>query len=98
VSQLNGNQFFPFLGAFNLVADTDTKLSHDRYEVYVNGDFIGYKTLLTQSEALDDIHFFLHEHGFQQFQAHQEGDHYEIETDASSDKLKQTLQFYLQNR
>jgi hypothetical protein len=95
---MDGNQFFPFFGAFNLVTETDTKLNHDRYEVYVNGDFIGYKTLLTQSEELDDINFFLHEHGFNQFQTQEDGDHYNIETDSSSDNLKQALHVYLQNR
>ena len=38
--------FFPFV-------DTDAnevKLTHDRYEVYVNGDFVGYKTLFSPKE------------------------------------------------
>ena len=94
---MDGNRIFPFF-AFNSVETADTKLNHDRYEVYVNGDFIGYKTLLTQNEDLEDIPSFLHEQGFQQFQGHEDGDHYEIQTDASPDKLKQALHVYLQNR
>lgn len=94
---MNGNGTFPFF-AFNSMEVADTKLNHDRYEVYVDGDFIGYKTLLTQNEDLNDIHFFLNEHGFQNFEVHEDGDHYEIQTHASSEKLKQALQVYLQNR
>lgn len=92
------NQFFPFLGTTNMLSESQTKLSHDRYEVYVNGDFVGFKSLLTQNETLDDVNDFLYEQGYQNFNAESFGDHYDIQTDGSDEKLKQALQVYLQTR
>lgn len=42
----NSNGFFPF-NTVNLGSEADMKLNEDQYEVYVNGDFVGHKTLKT---------------------------------------------------
>lgn len=90
---------FPFLGTTNsFIEDLNTKLNHDRYEVYVNGDFIGFKTLLTQNETVSDVNDFLHEQGFRAFKGNEDGDHYEIEALDSEEQIKQALQVYLQTR
>ncbi|MFZ3591474.1 hypothetical protein ACOI1C_20170 [Bacillus sp. DJP31] len=78
-------------------SSTNTKLNHDRYDVYVNGDFVGHKSLLTESEEISDVNDFLHAQGYQNFQANVDGDHYEIQTDDEGD-MRQALQIYLQSR
>jgi hypothetical protein len=82
------------------INEDDIKMSHDRYDVYVNGEFVGHKTLLTQSEDITDVNDFLQAQGYQQFQANIEGDHYElqVEDEGISSEMKEALQIYLQNR
>lgn len=92
----NQSNFFPFLGISNVtLEDVDTS-NRSRYEIYVNGDFMGFKTLYTSNEDITDLHDFLYEQGFPSFNAQGDGDHYEIRTDESDDALKQVLQVHLQ--
>ena len=78
--------------------DTSTKLSHDRYEVYVNGDFVGQKNLLSTREDVTSVNEFLHSHGYNDFLSNIDGDHYHIQTEKKERELKQALQIYLHSR
>jgi hypothetical protein len=97
------NQFSSIVGinaAISLNGDATTKLAHDRYDVYVNDDFVGQKPLLNQSEDITDVSDFLKSQGFNSFQALVDGDHYKIEpTDSNTErKMKEALSIYLQTR
>ncbi|WP_062356706.1 hypothetical protein [Bacillus kwashiorkori] len=74
------------------------KLNEDRYELYVNGDFVGYKTLLNQADDVTDIDSFLKQQGITSFTTELSGDHYLIETADDAEKLKDILKIYCQNR
>ncbi|KAA0546179.1 hypothetical protein FZW96_17650 [Bacillus sp. BGMRC 2118] len=90
-----------FPGAFifdEVNSSTDTKLNHDRYDVYVNGEFVGHKTLLTQSETIGDVNDFLQTQGYQKFEAKLDGDHYDVQVDEDEAAVKEALQIYLQSR
>lgn len=99
----NNNSSGLYGGAFifdEIHSSTDTKLNHDRYDVYVNGEFVGNKTLLTQSESISDVNDFLQTQGYQNFEAKLDGDHYEFQVDdnEASSGMKEALQIYLQSR
>ncbi len=76
----------------------DTKLEHDRYEVFVNNKLIGHKTLQNQGEQLSDIDDFLKQSGYNDFSAYQEGDHYLINAKGQDQEIVNALQVYFQNR
>ncbi|WP_456277386.1 hypothetical protein [Bacillus sp. AK128] len=80
--------------------NTDMKLNHDRYDVYVNGEFVGNKVLLTQSEDITDVNDFLKTQGFKGFEGRLDGDHYELHVadEQSSNEMREALQIYLQIR
>ncbi|MBM7645423.1 hypothetical protein JOD45_001634 [Scopulibacillus daqui] len=70
----------------------------DRYDVYVNGEFVGMKKLFSGNETIDDINDFLAEHGFSSYKAVCDGDYYHIYTSRHPEKLKEILSFHLQSR
>jgi transcriptional regulator of NAD metabolism len=78
--------------------DSSTKLAHDRYEVYVNGDFVGQKCLLSTREDVTSVNEFLHAQGYNDFLSNIDGDHYHIQTTKKERELKQALQIYLHTR
>lgn len=73
----------------------DMKLSQDRYEVFVNGDKVGNKILLTQTEDAHDLHSYLESNGFTDFEYQVIGDHIEIQTKQESGHMKGILSSYL---
>jgi hypothetical protein len=75
----------------------DTKLNEDRYEIYVNNDFVGYKTLLNTNDDLRDVDAFIKRQGVIDFQTEQHGDHYHIRTDDAK-LMKDIINVYCQNR
>ncbi|WP_223703003.1 hypothetical protein [Sutcliffiella deserti] len=90
-----------FIGLASFVdksIDTSSKLAHDRYEVYVNGDFVGQKTLLTTREDVTSVNEFLHAQGYNDFKTNLDGDHYNIEATKKERELKHALQIYLHSR
>ncbi|SEN84839.1 hypothetical protein SAMN05192533_1238 [Mesobacillus persicus] len=72
------------------------KNAHDQYDVYVNEEYIGKKTLLTQSEEVEDIVDFLKVQGIEGVSTHLDGDHFVIKSE-EPEHLKQILQTYLNN-
>jgi hypothetical protein len=97
---MTGQYKNPFLGyAFtnNNDSEANTKLSEDRYEIYVNNDFIGYKSLLNASDDLSDVDDFLKSQGINEFQSQLNGDHYHISA-SETERIKDVLNVYCQNR
>lgn len=75
----------------------ELKKAQDVYNIYVNGEYIGQKFLMTEAEKLDDLLDFLQKEGIEHVSAQLDGDHYIINTN-ESERVKQILQVYLQNR
>ncbi|OAS82977.1 MULTISPECIES: hypothetical protein [Metabacillus] len=84
------------MGLFN--ASTNSQLSHDRYDVYVNQDYIGQKYLLSAQESVQDIDDFLRNEGYSNFQSYLDGDHYYIKAVNNEHDVANVLKVYLQNR
>jgi hypothetical protein len=78
-------------------SEANTKLSEDRYEIYVNNDFIGHKSLLNASDDLSDVDDFLKSQGIHDFQSQLDGDHYHISA-SEAERIKAVLNVYCQNR
>jgi hypothetical protein len=93
----NGNNMLPFTNV-DSESTSSVKLNEDQYEVYVNGTFIGRKTLKTQGEDLSDIDDFLRNQGFSDFTASVDGDHYTIHADQQDNDISNALSVYFNNR
>lgn len=92
------DKVFP-VGAFFNEGDEDTKLNEDRYEVFFNGEFVGHKTLLNESDNVTDIDDYLKTKGFTSFETNLDGDHYQINTNGEDQSnLKDALEVYFKNR
>jgi hypothetical protein len=93
----NGNNMNPFI-----VTDFDTsagvKLNEDTYEVFVNGSFVGRKTLKNQGEDLSDIDDFLGNQGLNDFTTSVDGDHYMIKVRDQEENFSNALSVYFNNR
>jgi hypothetical protein len=94
----NGN--IPFVPVILGDDDTNLKLSHDRYHVFINGDFVGNKVILAQNEDVQDLGSYLQREGFHDFTTKLDGDHFMIEMFGSeqSETAKQQLNTYLKIR
>jgi hypothetical protein len=97
IANSNSNNSFPFINA-DVGADSDVKLNEDRYEVYVNGNFVGQKSLKNQGENLSDIDDFLRLQGFSNFTTSVDGDHYMIHISNHDDDISNALSVYFNNR
>jgi hypothetical protein len=91
------NQAYGFAYINNKITGEDTKLEEDRYEIYLNSDFIGYKTLLNASEHLSDVDDFLKSQGINDFETQLDGDHYMVSAN-NDEKIRDVLTTYCQNR
>lgn len=76
--------------------ESNVKLAHDTYEVFVNGDKVGNKVLLTQTDDVNDLNSYLKDNGFENFEYKVIGDHIEIKADEESDNMKEILSSYLE--
>jgi hypothetical protein len=93
-----GGGLFPPYVMNNADSDNQVKLNEDQYDVYVNDDFVGQKSLKNQGENLSDIDDFLKQQGISHFTASLDGDHYKIKTDGSNAEITGALQVYFNNR
>ncbi|WP_442599584.1 hypothetical protein [Neobacillus sp. D3-1R] len=91
------NEVFGFGIATNNTANGATKLSEDRYEIYVNEDFVGYKSLHNVSDQISDVDDFIKSQGIVEFKGQLEGDHYYINGE-NPERLKDILSIYCRNR
>ena len=78
----------------------ESRIDHDSYEVYVNGDYVGNKSLITQGEEISDIDKHLQLEGFKTFDEEVLGNHVDINTNdiEEAKRIKQNLNVYLRNR
>ena len=93
----NGTGFYNGSGFLFPEVDYDTKKAYDAYDVFVNGDYVGKKVLLTQNDSIKDVTDHLIKKGFNQFEDRLQGDHYEI-TSENGEGIKSELEVYLNIR
>ena len=93
----NDNYLFPLSGG-KLDLQNGVKLNEDTYEVYVNDNFVGHKTLKSAGEKLSDVDDFLQIQGIHNFSSSLEGDHYIIKTNEDTENLRDALSVYFNNR
>lgn len=82
----------------NANGDNEVKLNEDSYDVYVNDDLVGQKTLKNEGEKLSDIDDFLKHQGISDFSSSLNGDHYRIQTEGQSKDISDALEVYFHNR
>jgi hypothetical protein len=93
----NNQNVIPFITGIN-GDGAPVKLNEDQYEVYVNGEFVGHKTLKTQGEKISDVDDFLKAQGVTDFSSSLDGDHYHIQTNDESGTVTDALSVYFNNR
>ncbi|WLR56087.1 hypothetical protein LC048_03760 [Mesobacillus subterraneus] len=93
-----GGGLFPAYAMNNRDQENQMKLNEDQYDVYVNDDLVGQKSLKNQGENLSDIDGFLKQQGISDFTASLDGDHYKIMTDGSKAEIADALNVYFNNR
>ena len=93
-----GGGVFPAYALNNANGENQVKLNEDQYDIYVNDDFVGQKSLKNQGEHLSDIDDFLKQQGITDFTASLDGDHYKIRTDGLNAEISDALQVYFNNR
>ena len=96
----NNNVFQPLIFPFRDIGFSDTKLEHETYEVYVDGEFIGEKLLVSQNEKPEDIPSYLTKEGYKDFQFQIEGNKIFINTinREISESMRNHLEVYLNIR
>ncbi len=94
----SGGGFFPPYLINNRNDDNQVKLNEDQYDVYVNENFVGQKSLKNQGEKLSDIDDFLNQQGINDFSASLDGDHYKIQTEELDFEITDALKVYFNNR
>lgn len=74
--------------------------SYDFFTVYVNGDYMGKKLLLSQSDKISDTVEYLHKNSFNNFTSKIDGNSLYINNDdlKESKHIKDTLHVYLNIR
>lgn len=102
---LNGNGYFGLNGMYPLplniedIENSNIKIAHDSYEVYVNRDYVGSKILLTQNEKVNDIDGYLKERGFKNFTSQIDGNSFMIKADnEEAENIKRNIHVYLRIR
>lgn len=93
-----GGGLFPAYALNNMDRENQVKLNEDQYDIYVNDDFVGQKSLKNQGENLSDIDDFLKHQGIGGFTSSLDGDHYKIKTDGSNAEITDALKVYFNNR
>jgi hypothetical protein len=93
----NGYNLLP-INIVNGGSESGVKLNEDQYEVYVNENFVGHKTLKNVVENLSDIDDFLRNQGLNDFSSSLDGDHYRIQTNEHESDITDALSVYFNNR
>lgn len=103
----NGTGFFPTFSIFQRsyeyldgVSFNDFNEFHDSYRVYVNGDYVGNKTLVAESERIHDLESHLCNAGYEEFHMDVSGSTINIITtnENTSQNIKENLKVYLRLR
>ncbi len=77
-----------------------TKLSEDRYDVFVEGKYVGEKTLYAQNEDFHVVGDFLEKQGFKNIEVELNGDHIVVHAadQSEAEEMRRALEVYLNNR
>ncbi|WP_416147835.1 hypothetical protein ACM26V_16535 [Salipaludibacillus sp. HK11] len=78
----------------------NAKLNEDRYEMFVNGEFVGEHTLFAEKEEATDISDFLDKQGFHDVQMDVEGDHILIHcaNESEANDVESAVKVFIHNR
>ncbi|TCP20956.1 hypothetical protein EV207_1476 [Scopulibacillus darangshiensis] len=95
---MDNNPFYPFHYDHDEQDESGWEKGPERYDVYVNNDFVGIKPLFAQNDRIQDLSDFINEQGISAFQASIDEGNYLIHTDEQFDQLKEVLTIYLQSR
>ena len=100
---IGGMPQFPFFLGFDGEDNTDdndgSNITHDKYNVYVNNEYVGNKVLVAQGEKVEDINGYLKNQGFRDFNSSLKGNSYNISCNTNDSKhMKDTLNVYLSIR
>lgn len=88
---------FPYF--MNSSENNELKNYHDKFTVYVNNDYVGDKTLVTQGDSVNSIRTFLNEQGYDKFSTNIEGSRYNIRCNEEvSSNIKNAVNVYLKNK
>ncbi|WP_129691393.1 hypothetical protein [Gottfriedia acidiceleris] len=99
MSTENPNDSYPFpISGLGLDSQNNVKLNEDTYEVYVNDELVGHKTLKSAGEKLSDVDDFLRIQGIHDFSSTVRGDHYLIHTSGDFEHLKNAISVYFENK
>lgn len=102
----NGNSYgnywaygFPFMVVQNSYND-ESKLSHDEYRVFVNDNYVGNKTLISQNEKPEDLDKYLSSYGFEEFSTEINAGNIIIHSTNKDEtqEIQNILNLYLNNR
>ncbi|MCD8509434.1 MAG: hypothetical protein LRY73_05815 [Bacillus sp. (in: Bacteria)] len=98
----NSSQGFPLfiLAGTQISEENNVKLNEDRYELYVNNDYVGSHTMFLQKEDANAVSDFLHAQGFRHVNLEVNGDHIIVHTDSQEEaqQMERALEVYVQNR
>lgn len=103
----NNNEFsgagnsFGYMAPFMIIDEGDNqniKSSHDDYRVFVNGDYIGKKVLISENEKPEDLDKYLVSQGFTNFSTEVNGGNLIIHCDNNIDEIENILGSYLSIR
>lgn len=97
----NNFNHLPFFFRAGMDEQADTlKEAHEAYDIYVGKEYVGRKTLITQTEDINDVVSFLNKQGLEGLSTELIGDHFVIRSEGNVDKehLKTVLEGYLHNR
>lgn len=87
---------FPFIPQFE---NFNLKEAHDTYRVYLNGDYIGEKILLTPTEDVKDVERFLKDRGYKNIATQIDGNVLNIVADSTvAEEIKNNLNVFLNLR
>lgn len=99
-NELNNNIGSPIL--FYVWGDREqgSKLNQDRYEVFVDGEYVGDKVLYAQNEDESSVADFLEKQGYDQVKVEKDGDHIIVHSHDHDEaaKMRHALEVYLNNR
>ncbi|SDZ66826.1 hypothetical protein SAMN05421736_12811 [Evansella caseinilytica] len=80
--------------------DYDVKLNDDRYQIYVNEEYVGDHTMFLPKEDASAVVDFLHTQGFKHVNMEVNGDHIVIHTESreEAEQMETALKVYVRNR
>lgn len=95
-----GNSF-GYMAPFMMIDDESNqniKSSYDEYRVFVNGDYLGKKVLISENEKPEDLDKYLVSQGFKNFATEVNGGNLIIHCEDNTNEMENILGSYLNIR